>query len=65
MVFLKNVTKNLGINENTYIVENSNDITDPVDKFKNHPRILLIQSKVANDSTSSFNEASSSDMEKN
>ena len=35
MVFLKNVTKNLGINENTYIVENSNDITDPVDKSYN------------------------------
>ena len=49
--FFKNATKNLGINENTYIVDNSNDITDPVnkatDKFKNHPSILLIQSKVA------------------
>ena len=44
--FLNNATKNLGINENTYIVDNSNDITDPVnkaiDKFKNHPNILLI-----------------------
>ena len=66
--FLKNATKNLGITENTYIVDNSNDITDPVnkaiDKFKNHPSILLIQSKVANDSTFSFNEASLSDIEK-
>ena len=46
--FFKNATKNLGITENTYIVDNSNDITDPVnkaiDKFKNHPSILLIQS---------------------
>ena len=45
--FFKNATKNLGITENTYIVDNSNDITDPVnktiDKFKNHPSILLIQ----------------------
>ena len=36
--FFKNATKNLGITENTYIVDNSNDITDPVnkaiDKFK-------------------------------
>ena len=66
--FLKYVTKNLGINENTYIVDNSNDITGPInkpiDKFKNHPSILLIQSKVANGSTFSFHEASLSDIEK-
>ena len=66
--FFKNPTKNLGITENTYIVDNSNDITDPVnkaiDKFKNHSSILLIQRKVANDSTFSFNEASLSDIEK-
>ena len=66
--FFKNATKNLGITENTYIVDNSNGITDPVnkaiDKFKNHPSILLIQRKVANDSTFSFNEASLSDIEK-
>ena len=66
--FFKNATKNLGITENTYIADNSNDFTDPVnkaiDKFKNHPSILLIQSEVANDSTSSFNEASLSDIVK-
>ena len=66
--FLKMQQKNLGITENPYIVDNSNDITDPVnkaiDKLKNHPSILLIQSKVANDSTFSFNEASLSDIEK-
>ena len=66
--FFKNATKNLGITENTYTVDNSNDITDPVnkaiDKFKNHASILLIQRKVANDSTFSFNEASLSDIEK-
>ena len=54
--------------ENTYIVDNSNNITDPVnkviDKFKNHPSILLIQSKIVNDSTFSFNETSLSDIEK-
>ena len=64
----KKATKNLGITENTYIVDNSNEITDPVnkaiDKFKNHRSILLIQRKVANDSTSSFNEGSLSDIEK-
>ena len=44
--FFKNAAKNLGIAENEYIVDNSNDITDPVnktiDKFKKHPSILLI-----------------------
>ena len=42
--FFKNATKNLGINENIYIVDNSNDITDAVNKatskFKNHPSIF-------------------------
>ena len=66
--FFTNATKNLGITENTYIVDISNDITDPVNKaiykFKNHPSILLIQRKVANDSTFSFNEAFFSEIEK-
>ena len=66
--FLKNATKNLVINKNTYIVDNSNDITDPVDKaidnFKNHPSTLSIQSKVGNDNIPSFDEASLSDIEK-
>ena len=57
--------RNLGITQNTYIADNINDITDPVnkaiDKFKNHPSILLIQSKVENDSTFCFNEVSLSD----
>ena len=39
--FFKNATKNLGITENTYIVDNSNDIRDPdnkaIDKFKTIP----------------------------
>ena len=43
-------------------------MTDPsnkvIDKFKNLSSILLIQSKVANGSTFSFNEASLSDIEK-
>ena len=64
---LKMQQRNLGITENTYIADNINDITDPVnkaiDKFKNHPSILLIQSKVENDSTFSFNELSLSDAQ--
>ena len=66
--FFKTATKNLEATENTYIVDNRNDVTDPVnkaiDKFKNHSSILLIQAKVENDSTFSFNEASLSNIEK-
>ena len=54
--------------KNKYVVDISNDITDPVKKaivkFKNHPSILLIQSKVANDCSFSFNGAPLSDREK-
>ena len=51
---------------NTDIADNN--ITDPVkkaiNKFKNHFSILLILSKVANNSPFSFHEASLSDIEK-
>ena len=64
----KNGTKSLGINENTDIADNSNDITDLVNeaisKFKNDHKILSIPSKVANERKFSFNEASLSDMKK-
>ena len=65
---MKKATQNLRVNENKFIVDNSNDITEPVNKvinkFKSHPSILLIKSKVANDSTFYFNEASLSDIKK-
>ena len=58
----KNATRNLEINENPYIVDNSNGITDqvnkPFDKFKIHPNTLLVEGKVANDSPFSFNKVS-------
>ena len=45
---------------NKYIVDDSNNIKDPidraVDKFRNHLTILFIQSKVASDSPFYFNE---------
>ena len=65
---MKKATQNLRVNENKFIVDNSNDITEPVNKvinkFKSHPSILFIKSKVANDSTFYFNEASLSDIKK-
>ena len=48
--FFQNAIKTLNINENSYIVDSSSSITDPVDKaintYKNHPSILLIKQKM-------------------
>ena len=45
--FFQNATKTLNINENSYIVDSSFNITDPVDKtintYKTSPSILLIK----------------------
>ena len=55
-------------NSNNITVDDSNDITEPVnktiDKFKNQSSIFLIQSKFANDKTFSFNEAFLFEVEK-
>ena len=57
------------MNENTYIVDNnSNGINNPInkaiDEFKNYNSTLLIQSKVVNDRSLLFDEASLSYTEK-
>ena len=56
------------INENSYIVDSSSSITDPVDKVintcKNHPSILLIKHKTENVDDFSFKEVSISKTEK-
>ena len=66
--FFQNSTKNLDINENSYIVDSSSSITDPVDKaintYKNHPSILLIKQKLENVDHFSFKEVSISEIEK-
>ena len=50
--FFQNATKTVNINENSYIVDLSSSITDPVDKAinanKKHPSILLIKQKLEN-----------------
>ena len=52
IIFLQNATKTVIINENSYIVDSSSSITDPVDKaintYKNHPSIMLIIQKLEN-----------------
>ena len=60
--FFNTAAKNLRINEIACVFDNSNGNTNLINKatnkFKNHPSILLIPSKVTNDSAFFFNEAS-------
>ena len=67
--FFKNVFSNLNINENTYIINHeSGNFSDLVDraicKYKFHPSILLIKSKLENEKLFSFQPISKFDMEK-
>ena len=67
--FFKNAVSNLNINENTYIINhNSGNLSNPVDKaickYKFHPSILLIKSKLENQKLFSFQPISKFDMEK-
>ena len=66
--FFQNATKSLQINENPYIIDEQSDITDPIikaiNKYKHHPSILLINSKLSSPQSFSFNKINNSDMEK-
>ena len=49
--FFPDATKSLHINENRYILNDTLDLTDPIDialkKFESHPSILIIKDKVS------------------
>ena len=66
--FFQNATKTLNINENSYVVDSSSSITDPVHKgintYKNHPNILLFKQKLGNMDHFSFKEVFISETEK-
>ena len=66
--FFQNVTKTLNINENSYIVDSTSSITDPVGKaintYKNHSSIFLIKQKLENVDRFSFKDVSVSEIEK-
>ena len=61
-ILFENATKTLSINKNSYIVDSSCSITDPVDKaintYKNHSSIFLIKQKLENEDHFSFKEVS-------
>ena len=65
--FFENATNSLEIIENPYIVEDTSQIFDPVEKalhkFKYHPSIMLIKDKVRLDTSFNFNEATCFEIE--
>ena len=65
--FFKNATKSLQINEDPYIIDEKGDVTDPIlkaiNKYKHHPSILLINSKLSSPEPFSFNKIDNSDMQ--
>ena len=67
-IFFQNAAKTLNINKNSYIVDSSSSITNPVDEaintYKNPLSILLIKQKLDNVDHFSFNEISTSKTEK-
>ena len=66
--FFQNATKNLDINENSYIKDETNEYTDTVEKaiykYANHPSILLIKNNIRGATPFLFKEASLEDIEK-
>ena len=65
--FFKNATKSLQINEDPCIIDEKGDVTDPIlkaiNKYKHHPSILLINSKLSSPEPFSFNKIDNSDMQ--
>ena len=66
--FFKNATKSLQINENPYTIDEQSDITDPIikaiNKYKHHPSMSLINSKLSSLESFSFNKINNSDVDK-
>ena len=66
--FFQNATKNLDINENSYIKDETNEYTDTVEKaiykYTNHPSILLIENNIRGATPFLFKEASLENIEK-
>ena len=66
--FFQNATKTINNSENSYIVDSSSSINDPVDKaintYKNHPSIFLIRQKLENVDHFSFKMVYISEIQK-
>ena len=70
--FFENVTRGLEINENSFIIDTDsneiNSVEKAIDKYRNHPSVLLIKSRLKNVPSFPFgishNEAGLSEIER-
>ena len=66
--FFENVTRGLEINENSYIIDTDsneiNSVEKAINKYRNHPSVLLIKSRLKNVPGFSFKEAGLSEIER-
>ena len=66
--FFENARKTLQINENSYIIETDsneiNSVKKTINKYSNHPSVLLIKSRLKNTQSFSFNELGLSEIER-
>ena len=66
--FFKNATRGLEINENSYIIDTDsneiNSVEKAINKYRNHPSVLLIKSTLKNIPSFSFNEVGLAEIER-
>ena len=66
--FFENATRGLEINENSYIIDTDsneiNSVEKAINKYRNHPSVLLIKSRFKNIPSFSFIEAGLSEIER-
>ena len=66
--FFENATRGLEINENSYIIDTDgneiNSVEKAINKYRNHPSVLLIKSTLKNIPSFSFNEVGLSEIER-
>ena len=66
--FFENATRDLEINENPYIIDTDineiNSIEKAINKYRNHPSVLLIKSRLKNVPSFSFNKVGLSEIER-
>ena len=66
--FFQNATKGLQINGNSYIIDTDsneiNSVQKAINKYRNHPSVLLTKSKLKNIPSFSFNEVGLSEIER-
>ena len=66
--FFENATRGLEINENSYIIDTDgneiNSVEKAINKYRNHPSVLLIKSTLKNIPSFSFNEVGLAEIER-